>query len=425
MSTFLAIRKKSRVGTERPLRSLSVGERRSRLVTSAPSAEIADELTWQGFQQDTREAPIDEQAPTFQHLNGIDAYVLNTLSEQQIERARDTFAASSYQLVPDIQLYLPQPISGARRHRPSGHSPWPVACGIGEARRNGVTGEGVLVGVLDTGCDADHGELSHKPIAFRYIPQQLARDESGRDNSRDVRGFDVHGHGTHVCGILAGQNVGVAPRVDLMVASVIERETLETSLVRIAKGLDWMISQFQREENLRKPAIVSMSLGFRPEWIASPERRAVMDSIRGLLSNLFEDFDVLPIVAIGNDGAGTMRAPGYFPETLSVGAVDVNHVPADFSGGGSSPIDGKTQPNIVGYGVNVYSSLERDWNNTSIWQRLSGTSMATPYVAGIAALYASVVTTLESAALRQHLLDTALRLQAPAERVGAGLARFT
>ncbi len=420
MSTFLAIRKKSRVKTEEHLVSLSVEERRSLLVTPAPPAELADELTLQGFQQDTREAPIDEQAPTFQHLNGIDAYVLNTLSEQQIERARATFADFSYQLVPDFQLDLPQPISGAKGHRPSGYSPWPVECGIGEARRNGVTGEGVLVGVLDTGCDADHGELSHKPIAFRYIPQQLARD-----NSRDVRGFDVYGHGTHVCGILAGQNVGVAPRVDLIVASVIESVTLQTSLVRITKGLEWMLSQFQREENLRKPAIVSMSLGFRPESLDAPERRDVMDGIQMLLSILFEDFDVLPIVAIGNDGAGTMCAPGYFPETLSVGAVDVNHVPAKFSGGGSSPIDGETQPNIVGYGVNVYSSLERDWNNTSIWQRLSGTSMATPYVAGIAALYASAVTTLESAALRQHLLDTALPLQAPAERVGAGLARFT
>ena len=55
---------------------------------------------------------------------------------------------------------------------------------------------------------------------------------------------------------------------------------------------------------------------------------------------------------------------------------------------------------------------------------MDGTSMATPYVAGIAALYASADATLKGEALRQHLLNTALPLQAPEERVGAGLARF-
>ena len=56
---------------------------------------------------------------------------------------------------------------------------------------------------------------------------------------------------------------------------------------------------------------------------------------------------------------------------------------------------------------------------------MSGTSMATPYVAGIAALCASADANLQGKALRQHLLNTALPLQAPTDRVGAGLARFT
>ncbi len=298
--------------------------------------------------------------------------------------------------------------------------PWPLESGIRQAHNIGITGEGVLVGVLDTGCDADHVQLRRKRIDFRYVPHH-----SESENLREVRGFDVDGHGTHVCGIIAGHHIGVAPGADLMVTSVIESETLKTSLSRIYRGLDWILSQISSEENLSKPVIISMSLGFITENLRNNEKESLMVGVRGLISTLVEDYSVLPVVAIGNEGPGNMRAPGYFPETLSVGAVDFNHKPAYFSGGGQSPVDKKMQPNIVGYGVDIFSSLERDKNNRSSYICMSGTSMATPYVAGIAALCASADANLQGEALRQHLLNTALPLQAPADRVGAGLARFT
>ena len=235
---------------------------------------------------------------------------------------------------------------------------WPQESGIHEAHNRGVTGAGVLVGVLDTGCDADHVQLRRKRIDFRYVPHH-----SKSEDPREVRGFDVHGHGTHVCGIIAGTHVGVAPDADLMVAAVIESETHETSLSRIVRGLDWMLAQISSDVNLSKPAVISMSLGFEKDSLSNHETNSLMAGVRRLISTLVEDYDVLPIVAIGNEGPGQIRAPGYFPETLSVGAVDFSHEPADFSGGGRSPIDQKTQPNIVGYGVDVFSCLER---NTTI-----------------------------------------------------------
>ena len=79
-----------------------------------------------------------------------------------------------------------------------------------------------------------------------------------------------------------------------------------------------------------------------------------------LISSLIEDYNALFVVAIGNEGPGQMQAPGYFSETLSVGAVDFNHIPASFSGGGVLPNDDVTQPDIAGYGVGVFSSLERE-----------------------------------------------------------------
>jgi len=74
--------------------------------------------------------------------------------------------------------------------------------------------------------------------------------------------------------------------------------------------------------------------------------------------------------------------------------------------------------------VKVFSSLERDSDNRSVYKRLSGTSMASPYVAGVAALYASSDSELYGEKLRQHLLKTVLPLNENQDRVGAGLARY-
>lgn len=345
---------------------------------------------------------------------------LDSSNKRKIKEAQESFGELDYDVINDVQLSLPKPTYSERIYRRRKRIARPVESGVHQAHSNNITGKGVLIGVPDTGCDADHIQFRQKEIDFRYVPPY-----SGSDSLRAVRGFDVSGHGTHVCGIIAGQHIGIAPDADLMVASVIDSDTYQTSLSRISIALDWMLSQFGSQKNRNKPIIVNMSLGFRPEYLSKPEHGALMVGIRGFISTLFEDFDVLPVVAIGNEGPGSMRAPGYFPETLSVGAIDFNHQPADFSGGGFSPTGGEVQPDIAGYGVNIFSSLERDVNNRSLYKHISGTSMATPYVAGIAALYASMDAKLQGRVLRQHLLSTALPLQASTDRVGAGLARFT
>ena len=434
MHSFIALVKKSNLQTTNA-GALSVDDkRRAQRSSSKVFSKFMDELTQKftdvlsllGFKQITLEAAANdqasnnEQASNFMPLNYLGAYVVNSSDKKKIKEAQKPFDELNYDVIHDVQLSLPKPTYSERVYRRRKQIIWPVESGIHQAHKNGIRGKGVLVGVLDTGCDADHIQFRKKRIDFRYVPLHY---ESER--LRDVRGFDVGGHGTHVCGIIAGQHIGVAPETDLMVASVIESETYRTSLSRISIALDWMLSQFGSEENQGKPIIVNMSLGFAPERISKNDRATLMIGIQELISTLVKDFDVLPIVAIGNDGPGRMCAPGYFPETLSVGAVDFNHDPACFSGGGLSPAGEGTQPDIVGYGVNIFSSLERDKNNRSLYKYMNGTSMATPYVAGIAALYASADAKFHGEALRQHLLNTALPLQAPADRVGAGLARFT
>ncbi len=436
MSTFIAFPKKSKLeianteiqSTEdkRQLLWSSVLKVGAGLAFGGITAPISA-LIELGFSQMKLRQPtatssesIAEQTPNFMPLNSLGAYLVNSSDEQKIGDAQKSFDKSDYIIVPDVQLSLSEPICSERVSWRAKQGQWPLKSGVHKAHNTGVTGAGVLVGVLDTGCDADHVQLRQKQIDFRYVPHH-----SESEDLREVRGFDVNGHGTHVCGIIAGNHIGVAPDADLMVAAVIESETRKTSLSRIVRGLDWMLAQISSDANVSKPAIISMSLGFITEYLTESVTNSLMEGVRRLISTLVEDYDVLPIVAIGNEGPGQMRAPGYFPETLSVGAVDFRHKPADFSGGGQSPVDRKTQPNIVGYGVDVFSCLERNTNNRSAYTCMSGTSMAAPYVAGIAALCASADTKFQGEALRQHLLNTVLPLQAGENRVGAGLARFT
>jgi len=97
---------------------------------------------------------------------------------------------------------------------------------------------------------------------------------------------------------------------------------------------------------------------------------------------------------------------------------------ADFSGNGS-PDPGVDKPDVVGYGVGVYSSVERTFDGRPVYQRFNGTSMATPYAAGIAALYRCQYPTWPVEDIRKLMEDTAIELRGqPKSRVGAGIARF-
>ncbi len=418
MTTFVAVRK-SGTTTDNDATQRSIEERRAAAINDTLGEEKADLLLSLGLTQVDPLHHSPHVRHSFHKLDFLKTYVIDTPNPAVAERARELLAPD-YLFAPNLELTLPRPaISRPLTALPPAFELWPAASGIASAHERGIMGQGVLVGVLDTGCDADHVEFSDKVIDFRYVP--LAPDT---DIMRTCRGFDVDGHGTHVCGIIGGRQVGVAPAVELMVASVIESETLRTSLERVVIALNWMMAQFQLEENLFKPTIINLSLGYRAEWVGESRLEAASKGIQQILTTLVQDYNVLPIVAIGNDGPGQMRAPAWYPEILSVGAVDRQLATPSFSGGGRSPILMQVEPDIAGFGVDIYSSLERTIEGQSTYALASGTSMAAPYVTGIAALAASADPTLQGEKLRQHLLATALPLDAPGDRVGVGLARF-
>ena len=416
MIKFTALRRQPVISPQK-LAQLSIEERRYKIVNAAIDQADAEALQSLGLRHAERtNGGVSDHI--FRDFDHVGAYVVETSNRDVAERAMATLAAD-YLIIPNIPLALPHTqLSRRYRRRPPSKPQWSDVSGIELAHKHGITGKGVLVGILDTGCDADHLELRDKLIDFRYVPP-----EPSRRLLRNVRGFDVDGHGTHVTGIVGGKNVGVAPGVELMVASVIESENLLSSMERIVQALDRMLSKFRLEENLTKPTIINMSLGFPPDSLVDAQLEDVFAGVKQILVTLAA-LEVLPIFAVGNDGPGAIRVPADLTEGLSVGAVDINLVPATFSGGGRSPNTHQLEPDLVGYGVEIFSGLEREIDGRSIYADMSGTSMAAPYVTGIAALIAAADPCMHVRDLRQCLLARTLRLDDPPERVGAGLARF-
>ena len=331
-----------------------------------------------------------------------------------------------YEFIPNFSLSLPgtvemPEIPDTERLFPLDKLQWPEVSGVQLAHSLGIRGSRVLVGVLDTGIDADHAEFSHHTVSYAYIPPNPKKPPL------IMRGLAPECHGTHVCGIIAGKTVGVAPEAELYVASAIDSEAINSSIGRVANGLEWLLKEFNREENADLPKIINMSLGFPstpPPNIRPTDYQKGLRLMRSLMRRLVQQ-NVLPVIAIGNDKEGQYRYPGGFKEFIGIGSVDFQGQIADFSGSGNPQNEGVSKPDLVGYGVGVYSSLKRDYNGRSVYKQENGTSMATAYVAGIAALYRCQQPQLTVQEVREKLMETLLKLPNQLDsRVGAGLARF-
>lgn len=372
--------------------------------------------------------PTGAEAGSYRFMPLIGATMAHFYSQDAEAAARGELA-KEFEFIPDVvPLSFPGPVSaGQTGPRNRGMSSlaqreWPDESGVPLAHAQGIRGAGVMLGILDTGVDADHPEHASKTIQFRYVS---LFPNSPHNPARDVRGFDPDGHGTHVCGIAAGVHHGVAPEVDLYAASVIESETIRTSLGRVAAGMEWLLHQFSRPENASRPAVVNLSLGFPlqpPPGISEADYLLNQRALQAMLRRLL-DSNILPIVAAGNSGPDTVGYPAAFPEALAVGAVDFERNVATFSASGA--VGRRVVPDVMGYGVNVYSSTERRCNNQAFYERMSGTSMAAPYVAGIAALYRCRAPDLTALEVKDLILGNAIKLPRSANhRTGKGLAVF-
>jgi subtilisin family serine protease len=244
--------------------------------------------------------------------------------------------------------------------------------GAPQAWQAGWTGTGVKVGVLDTGIDQTHPDLAGRVAAAQNF-------------TTDPDTLDRVGHGTHVASTIAGSGAasqgryqGMAPGATLYSAKVCTEEGCPESA--ILASMTWVAQQGVK--------IANMSLG-------GPDSPGT-DPIEAALTDLTHRYGVLFVVAAGNDGESgesTVNSPGDVTEALTVGAVSKTGELAEFSSRGPRRSDAGIKPDITAPGVGIVaarSSTSDLWpdDENPQYTSLSGTSMATPHVAGAAALLA-------------------------------------
>ena len=211
--------------------------------------------------------------------------------------------------------------------------------------------ENIKVAVLDTGVDPNHPDLKDAIIAKRDYTGDGIEDEDG--------------HGTHCAGIIAARKnkkgfVGVAPKAELLIAKVLDNKG-EGEVEWICKGINWAKN--------RGADIISMSLGFE-------------ESDSDLYSTIQKALaaGVFIICAAGNEGGFSMNNIGYparYGGVITVASHDEDGNRSGFSSSGG-------ELDVMAPGTDIWSTYKK-----GEYASLSGTSMATPFVAGLGALIAS------------------------------------
>ena len=211
-------------------------------------------------------------------------------------------------------------------------------------------GKGITAYVVDTGIRTTHVEFTNGRATFGI-------------NLVDDKDTDENGHGSHVAGTIGGATFGVAKEVDIVAVKVLDADGSGSNSV-VLKGMQWVVNDVKAKGRSGK-AVLNMSLG-------GSKSDAVNRAIEAL-----DEAGVVSVVAAGNESQDTANtSPGSAPKAITVGAIDAsNDKRASFSNWGK-PVD------IYAPGVDVLSVGINSDTDTNV---LSGTSMATPHVAGLAA----------------------------------------
>lgn len=270
----------------------------------------------------------------------------------------------------------------------------------------GYTGEGSVVSIIDTGIDSKHVALDDlddnnstsdsKVIAF-YDPV----NNPEKTNGTEIKAYDDQGHGTHCAGITAGtgaptyEYVGVAPQAQLVGVKVLDSEG-SGSFATVMAGMEWTVDK-RHDFNIRA---ASMSLGGLGaiEWTSSEE-----ESVNRMANEMVRSGIALFIAAGNSAFSAQIGTPGSAEDVITVGALDKDTSIAIYSSQGPTE-EGRVKPNIAFVGSQVNAP---EANSVDGYVAYSGTSMATPGAAGLAALMYQANPDLSPFDIRNIMQETA------------------
>ncbi len=269
--------------------------------------------------------------------------------------------------------------------------------GAPKAWEAGHTGKDVTVAVLDSGYDPDHPDL-----------RGLVTKTQNFTAEPDVR--DLNGHGTHVAATIAGSGAasggkhkGVAPGAKLLIGKVCEQSGYCPDS-GIIEAMTWAAESGAR--------IANLSLG-------GPDIPGV-DPLEQAVNTLSEQYGTLFVIASGNDGPQALGSPSSADHALSVGASyrDADTV-AQFSSTGPRVGDAAVKPDLIAPGVGIVAARAAGTSGgfpvDDLHTEMSGTSMATPHVAGAAAIVAGLHPDWKAGQIKAALMAST----APGEELGA------
>ncbi len=305
-----------------------------------------------------------------------------------------------------------------------------------------TAGNGIKIGIVDDGVDQSHTFFD--PSGYTYPPgfpkgdlayttpkvivaRAFAPASAGWKYARQPFDPVYSDHGTHVAGIAAGNYgavgagrgplSGVAPKAYIGNYKALTVPTREFGLDGNTPELAAAVEAAVRDGM----DVINLSLG-EPE--ITPARDVLVAAIEGAAKA-----GVVPVVAAGNDfdafGRGSISSPGSAPDAITVAAVSKSDTIASFSSSGPTPISLELKPDVSAPGVSILSSVPA---RAGTWTQFSGTSMASPHVAGAAALLRERHPTWSVEQIKSALVLTAepvyseaAHVEVPTTREGGGL----
>ncbi|MBL7543086.1 MAG: S8 family serine peptidase [Bdellovibrionaceae bacterium] len=275
------------------------------------------------------------------------------------------------------------------------------------AAKPDLNGKTVRVAVVDTGIDGGHPDLVNKIAAF------------GDFVSKQPKPYDDNGHGTHCAGTIGGSatsgtSIGVAPEVRFIGAKFLDKNG-SGSFANAILAMQWIADPDGKPETDDGAMISSNSWGGGSSAAnQDPKDNALCQAVDSWVK-----LGIAPIFAAGNSGpsAKSIGLPGGCPNALTVGASDANDQIASFSSRG--PAVWKTgsfvKPDIIAPGVKIKSSIPG-----GKYAEYSGTSMATPHVAGVVSLIYQLQPKISADQLMNVIKTSATKVGSDPNTYGAG-----